>query len=60
MCLSHVTQTLFVTQKLFFAIPVVGFKNRTVLVFFYFSSKKVTVLRWKEAPDKVVSKRCEV
>ena len=42
---------------LFFDVPVVGFiKRRTALVSFYFSSKNVTVLRWKEAADGLVLK----
>ena len=35
-------------------------KRRTVFVFIYSSSKKVSVLRWKEAADGHVLKTCEV
>ena len=45
----------------FFADAVVGFrKHRTALVFFYFSSKKVMLVRWKEVSDGLVLKSCEV
>ena len=42
-----------------FAFPVASLiKHRVVLVFLYFSSKKVLVLRWKEADDGRVLKSC--
>ena len=43
-----------------FAVPVVScIEHRTTVVSFYLSSKKVTLLRWKEAADGLVLKKCE-